>query len=272
LRQVLLLAACVFFSAGVGVNAQTRPEFEAASVKPAAPDVRNTAIFMPPGGRLEVINMTLKAIIENAYNIQPFQISGGPGWMDSDHYDISAKSEKPVTREEILRMLQSLLSDRFRVTVRRQIKELQLYALVVARKDGKLGPRLIESKEGGCTEPDPANPLAADPMRLCGHWMLSPDGMTLVSAPVSKMIPLLSRLLGRQVLDKTGLAKNFDINIEWDPDQFQAMQLPRDGQRRDSNSPAIFTVFREQLGLEFKTQKGPVEVFVVERAEKPSGN
>jgi len=271
-RRVLLLVACLLLSMGVGVTAQTRPEFEAASVKPAAADARSTAIFMPPGGRLEVINMTLKAMIENAYNIQPFQISGGPGWMDSDHYDISAKAENPVKREEILRMLQSRLADRFRVTMRRQIKELPLYALVVARKDGKLGPRLTESKKGGCTEPDPAKLVAADPERLCGHWMLSPDGITLVSAPISKMIPLLSRLLGRQVLDRTGLEKNFDINIEWAPDQFQAMQLPRDGERPDSNSPAIFTVFREQLGLEFKMQKGPVEVFVVERAEKPSGN
>jgi uncharacterized protein (TIGR03435 family) len=272
MRRVLLVLACLFLSMGVGVTAQTRPEFEAASIKPAAQDARNTAIFMPPGGRLEVINMTLKAMIENAYSIQPFQISGGPGWMDSDHYDISAKAGNPVNREEILRMLQSLLSDRFRVTVRREIKELPLYALVVARKDGKLGPRLIESRKGGCTEPDPANPLTADPMHLCGHWMLGPDGLTLTGAPVSTMTPLLSRLLGRQVLDKTGLTKNFDINIEWAPDQFQAMQLPRDGQRPDSNDPAIFTVFREQLGLEFKRQKGPVEVFAVERAEKPSAN
>jgi uncharacterized protein (TIGR03435 family) len=256
----------------VGAIAQIRPEFETASIKPAAPDERATVIAMPPGGRLEIVNMTLKAMIENAYSIQPFQISGGPGWMDSDHYDISAKAGNPVNREEILRMLQSLLSDRFRVTVRREIKELPLYALVVARKDGKLGPRLIESRKGGCTEPDPANPFAVDPMRLCGHWMLGPDGVTLVSAPVSTMTPLPSRLLGRQVLDKTGLTKNFDINIEWAPDQFQAMQLPRDGQRPDSNDPAIFTVFREQLGLEFKRQKGPVEVFAVERAEKPSAN
>lgn len=273
MRRVLLLAAaCLFVRLGVGLSAQTRPEFETASVKLAAPDARGTAIFMPPGGRLEVINMTLKALIENAYSIQPFQISGGPGWMDSDPYDISAKAERPVTREEILRMLQSLLSERFRLTVRRTTKELPVYALVVARKDGKLGPQLTEAKKGGCMEPDPANPVASDPTRLCGHWMLSPDGMTLVGAPVSKMIPLLSRLLGRQVFDKTGLAKNFDVNIEWTPDQFQAMQPSRCGELRDSNGPSIFTVFREQLGLEFRSQKGPVEVLVVERAEKPSGN
>jgi uncharacterized protein (TIGR03435 family) len=102
--------------------------------------------------------------------------------------------------------------------------------------------------------------------------MLSQDGMNLVSAPVSKTIPLLSRLLSRRVLDKTGLVKNFDVNIEWTPDQFQAMQPSRGSELRDSNGPSIFTVFREQLGLEFKTQKGPVEVFVLERAEKPSGN
>jgi uncharacterized protein (TIGR03435 family) len=222
---------------------------------------------MPPGGRLEIVTMTVKAMLENAYSIQPFQISGGPGWLDTDRYDISAKAGMDLKRDDVLVMLQSLLADRFRVVVRREVKQLPIYALVMARKDEKPGPRLIESRKGGCTEPDPVNPFAVDPLKLCGNFELGPDRLTLVSAPIAKLTPLLSRLLGRTVVDRTGLTRNFDINIEWTPDESLAMQPPRNGRVRDSTGPSIFTIFREQLGLAFKTDKGPVETFVVERAE-----
>ena len=272
MRRVLLVLVGLFLSMSIGAIAQIRPEFEIASIKPAAPDEHATVIAMPPGGRLEIVNMTLKAMLENAYGIQPFQISGGPGWLDSDHYDISARAGIAVKREEILLRLQALLADRFRVVVRREVKQLPVYALVMSRKDGKPGPRLIESKKGGCTEPDPVNPFAVDPMRLCGNFELGPEGVTLVSAPIAALTPLLSRVLGRTVLDKTGLTKNFDIHIEWTPDQAIAMRPPPDGRPPDSAGPSIFTVFREQLGLAFQAQKGPVEMFEIERAEKPSGN
>jgi uncharacterized protein (TIGR03435 family) len=272
MRQVFLVLVCLFLSMRVGAMAQIRPEFEIASIKPAAPDERATVIAMPPGGRLEIVNMTLKAMIENSYGIQPFQVSGGPGWLDSDHYDISAKAGSAVKREEVLLMLQSLLADRFRVVVRREVKQLPVYALVKARKDGKPGPRLIESKKGACIEPDPANPFAADQTRLCGNFELGPEGVTLVSAPIATLTPLLTRVLGRTVLDKTGLTKNFDIHIEWTPDQVIAMRPPPDGGPPDSAGPSIFTVFREQLGLAFQAQKGPVEIFEIEGAQKPSGN
>ena len=137
MRRVFLVLGCLFLVMRVEAIAQIRPEFEAASIKPAAPDERATVIAMPPGGRLEIVNMTLKAMIENAYSIQPFQISGGPGWLDSDHYNISAKAGIAVKREEVLLRLQSLLADRFGIVVRREVKQLPVYALVMARKDGK---------------------------------------------------------------------------------------------------------------------------------------
>jgi len=272
MNRASLVLVCLCLSMRVTAIAQIRPQFEAASLKPASPDERATLIAMPTGGRLEIVNMTLKAMIENAYGIQPFQISGGPSWMDADHYNISAKAEVAVKREEVLLRLQSLLADRFKVVVRREVKQLPVYALVMARKDGKPGPGLTESKKGGCVEPDPANPFAVDQMRLCGNFALGPDGVTLVSAPIATLTPLLSRVLGRTVLDKTGLTKNFDISIEWTPDQAIAMRPPPDGRPSDSAGGSIFTVFREQLGLAFQAQKGPVEIFEIERAEKPTGN
>jgi len=221
------------------VQAQTGAgrAFEVASIKPSAPDARATRIGMPPGGRLEVGNMTLKEMIVNAYSVQPFQVSGGPSWLDSVHYDIQQ------TREDVLVMLPALLADRFQLAFRREIRQLPIFALVLARKDGKLGPRLIPSKEGACTPFDPAKPFAVDNMRLCGAFSLGPDGLTLVSGSIASLTPRLSRLLGRMVIDKTGLARNFDINIEWNPDETLAMQ-PANRGRGDNIGPSIFTVFR----------------------------
>jgi uncharacterized protein (TIGR03435 family) len=125
MRRVFLVLVCLFLSMSVGAIAQIRLEFETASIKPAAPDERATVIAMPPGGRLEIINMTLKAMIENAYGIQPYQISGGPAWLDSDHYDISAKAGSAVKRDEVLLRLQSLLADRFSLVVRREVKNFR---------------------------------------------------------------------------------------------------------------------------------------------------
>jgi uncharacterized protein (TIGR03435 family) len=257
----------------LSVQAQTGSSraFEVATIKPSAPDARATLIAMPPGGRLEIVNMTLKEMIVNAYGIQPFQVEGGPGWLDSVHYDITAKASGERKREDVLIMLQSLLTERFELRFRRETRQLPVYALVKARKNGKLGSRLVPSKEGACTPPDPANPFAVDPMRLCGNFALGPDGVTLVSAPINSLTPLLSRLLGRQVIDKTGLTGNFDLSVEWNPDESLAMQPPN-RRRVDNGGPSIFTVFREELGLDFKGGKGPVEILAIERAEKPSAN
>lgn len=216
--------------------------------------------------------MSLKEMIANAWNIQPFQISSGPGWLDSAHYDISAKAEAAGSREDILARLQSLLIDRFHVAFRRETHEGPAYALVLARKDGRPGPQLVPAKEGDCTRFDPANAFAVDSLKLCGNFELGPDGVTLVSAPIASLTPRLARLLGRPVVDKTGLTNSFNIHIAWSPDQFLAMQPPPDVQPQDTTGPSIFTVFREQLGIELKGQRAPVEIFVVEHAEKPSDN
>jgi uncharacterized protein (TIGR03435 family) len=96
--------------------------FEVASIKPSAPDARGTGINRPPG-RLEIGDMTLKEMIVNAYSVQPFQVSGGPGWVDSVHYDISAKAGAQVSREDVLLMLQTLLADRFHLAGVRSVAE-----------------------------------------------------------------------------------------------------------------------------------------------------
>jgi uncharacterized protein (TIGR03435 family) len=181
---------------------------------------------------------------------------------------------------EILSMIQALLEDRFQLAIRRESRELPIYALLLARKDGKLGPGLKESKEGGCTPPDPNKPPpplrpGERPTLGCGGMAMTMRSYTAVSVPVANLTPGLSRLLGRTVTDKSGLTGNFDINVEWAPDQTQVLQPPPGVPAPPTSGeagPSIFTAFQEQLGLKFESQKGPVEILVIERAEKPAEN
>jgi uncharacterized protein (TIGR03435 family) len=262
------------------VQDDKKPQFEVASIKPAAPDARGMYIRTAPGGRVNVTNMTLKEMIVLSYRIQPFQISGGPAWLDSVHYDISAKPENAPKPGEVPLMLQALLADRFQLVVRRETKEMPVYALVLARKDGKLGPKLIEAKEGGCETPDPTKPPTprepgAAPPHFCGQQMMSPRSLTTVASPIANIIPMLARMLGRTVVDKTGLTGKYDVNVEWAPDEAQMAAMSLDGPKPPpdaASGPSIFTALQEQLGLKLESQKGPVEMFVVEKAEKPTEN
>ena len=271
----LILCAPLF------AQSDARPAFEVASIKPAAPDARGTFIRGTPGGRMNLTNMSLKEMIGIAWRIQPFQISGGPSWLESAHYDVSAKPEHAPKQDEFPLMIQALLEDRFQLKFHRETKEFSIYALVLARKDGKLGPRLVPSKEGSCQEFDPNQPPppAPEPGKMpvlfCGGMFMGPRGLNASGIPISNLIPMLSRILGRTVIDKTGLTGKFDISMEFTPDEALAFQPPPDAPKpppSDTAAPSLFTALQEQLGLKLESQKGPVEIFVVDSAEKPSEN
>ena len=276
-----LRATAMFLILGGIAMAQTpsQPQFEVASVKPAAPDQRGTFIRNMPGGRFSVTNMTLKELIQFAWRIQGFQISGGPSWIESARWDITAKPETTPKQGEMPLMVQALLADRFQLTVHRETKELPVYALVV-RKDGKLGPGLTEAKEGGCTVPDMTKPPPPPepgkmPSLSCGGMMMGTRQLRASAAQISSLVPALSRILGRTVIDKTGLTAKFDIVLQWTPDESQAVRPPPDGTAAAPPAdagPSFFTALQEQLGLKLDSQKGPVEIFIIDRVEKPTEN
>ena len=298
LLLAITAAVAVALPFGIGLlnaplsHAQSQPEkapppqFEVASIKPSAPDQRS--MFIRPGanGGLSITNMSLKELMVLAWRVQPFQISGGPSWMESAHYDISAKPENKPNRDEVPLMLQALLADRFQLQIHHETKELPIYALVLANKEGKLGPQLIESKEGSCTPFDPSKgppppPDPAKPPALgCGGMMMGPDRVNAVGVPVSQLAPVLSRMLGRTVVDKTGLTAKYDIQAQWAPDQSLLLNLGPPGglspglpaPQFDPNGPSLFTALQEQLGLKLESQKGPVDILVIDRVERPSEN
>ena len=170
----------VGFSAGLCAQTNARPEFEVASIKPSAPDARGTFIRPSPSGLLNITNMSVQELIMLGWRVQPFQISGGPGWLGSARYDISAKAQTAFKPGDLALLVQSLLEDRFQLVIHKESKDMPIYALVMARKDGRLGAQLVESKEGGCTpidtsKPPPPPPEPGKPPALgCGAMMLNP--------------------------------------------------------------------------------------------------
>jgi uncharacterized protein (TIGR03435 family) len=139
MKRRLWVVACLLVIMACCAGAQ---DFEVASIKPAAPDEHRMFIGPGPGGGISVTNMTLKQMIHRAWRIMPFQISGGPAWIDSTRYNVVAKPEKKPAPEETTRMLQALLKDRFQLVIHSETKEMPVYVLVLARKDGKLGEHL----------------------------------------------------------------------------------------------------------------------------------
>ncbi len=238
------------------------PKFEVASLKPSDPSVRGMSARSNPNGGVTYKGITLKVLIMNAWNVRPFQITGGPAWSETERYDVDAKPEKPVQADERLLMLQELLRDRFQLVVRKETREMPIYRLVLARKGGELGPQM---KESVCLPYDRDHPPAQG-TRSCGAGMSGGGKMDFTGAEVPNMAANFSSLLERLVIDQTGLTGKYDFKLNWVPDL-----SPTDGSP-GASGPSIFTALEEQLGLKLVPAKGPVEMIVIERAEKPSEN
>jgi uncharacterized protein (TIGR03435 family) len=259
-----------------GVTAASRQapaQFEVASVKANTSGDAKVVIQMLPGGRFTATNATLRQLIRNAYQLQEFQITGGPSWLDRDHFDIVAKAEgaSPDDPGRGQLMLKALLAERFALTVHIDKRELPVYALVPAKSDGTPGPGLkragpeCEARDAG----SPGNRSACD-LRVL------PGTVAAGRATLAELATGLSPLVGRVVQDRTGLAGNFAFTLRWTPEQMspglerkaRAMGLPP----VDSEGSSLFTAVREQLGLKLDSQKGPVDVLVIDRAERPKEN
>jgi uncharacterized protein (TIGR03435 family) len=249
------------------------PKFDVASIKPAAGDPC-MCINTTPGGRVHATSMTLKFLVQMVYHVQDFQVSGSPPWLTSLRYDIDAKTDAPAKDSEISVMLQQLLADRFQLVFHRETRELPVYALTLARKDGKLGPGLVESKEGGCTPPDPTAPADASGKPNCGQGWGDARRLRSSSVQMDYLATSLSRLLRTKVIDQTGLTGKYDITLDWTPDERIAFSLPPDAAKAaaESGLPDLFGALPQQLGLKLEAHKESVEVLVIDRAEKPSEN
>jgi uncharacterized protein (TIGR03435 family) len=232
---------------------QDAPAFDAASIKPAQAGARGYSI-RPLPGRLSISNTPLRLLIASAYRVYEFQVSGGPKWLDSERYDIEAKAAGGArpTEKEMMAMLQRLLADRFALAVRRENRDLPVYALEVGRD----GPKFQASKDEG--EPE--------------FRVFQRRQITARRAPLAYLLEALSVLLGRPAIDQTGLTGRYDYKLEWTPDEVQVANDENHARPADENVPSLTSALQEQLGLRLQSKRGPVEIIMVERAEKASVN
>lgn len=280
---IMLLAAAA--SAQNNNTGLPGSSFEVASVKKSLPG-RMTGLILP-GGAISISGYTLKQMISWAWSVDNLRISGGPKWLDSERYDISAKPASPSKQDEpqmiqqTLQALQALLVDRFQLKLHQETRELPVYALVMARKDGKLGPSLTHSREGDCAAPgppdisNPSKPLAPlqpgkGPALACGQFFNSRSLMKGVAVGIDALSGALPRILGRPVIDETGLTGKYDIVMEWSPRELRP-DTPNDVPPADAG-PSLFTAFEEQLGLKLESIKSNQEIVVIDSAEKPGEN
>ncbi len=256
-------------------------EFEVASVKPTA-SADGRALLQAFQGRLTMTNLALRRLILIAYGVQDYQLSGDPPWIDSDHYDIQAKTDGNTSVQEMEGpMLQALLEDRFKMKIHRETRQLPVYELKVAKGGAKLQP----AKEGSCTPylvelPPPASAPGASRPTYCGA-RIAVEGLnrTLDGKGVSMEVLAtnLSRtynsVLGRNVIDETGLTGTFDIRLKWAIEPLSSgPPAPGSAPAAEPTAPSVFTALQEQLGLKLEAAKGPVEVLVIDHIEKPTEN
>jgi len=243
----------IIFTTVMSCRAQS-PAFEAASVKLSSPGEQ--ARVRPEPGRLTITNFTLRAMVRYAYNVRDIQISGGPGWFDSDHWDIVATAGREISREERSRMLQTLLTERFQMTIRHEMKELPIYALMVA----KSGLKMKQDADG--------NPERISlNLSRAGLYHMQGENVT-----VSGISEALFGPAGRIVVDRTGISGKFDYNLEWVADPANLPMVNGSKIEPTAEGPSIFTALQEQLGLKLESAKGPVEILVIDRAEKATEN
>lgn len=262
-RKTLAAVGCLisWMTAQAETPRQKFDAFEVATIKPVESDARSSRfIKMEGNNRFVEKDYTLKLLIAAAYDLNPETISGGPAWVNSDHYDILAVTPGEVrpTHDEQMLMLRSLLTERFSLTFHREQKVFSIYALEVARG----GPKL---KASAADATDPA---------VVGPGVVYPDRVVLPgrNATMESFASLLQRaILDRPVVDKTGLSGRFDFDLEWAPDETQfGGALPATS--ATAPSPPLFKAIQEKLGLKLEAMKGPTNALVVEKAERPSPN
>ena len=256
--------------------------YEAASVKPNKSGVQGSSIRRFPGGRLQATNMPLRALITFAYQLQPFQLVEDPGWIRNETFDIVAKMEgdpPPVMPgsgpDPHMVAMRTLLAERFKLAVHRETRQMDIYELVLARPDGKLGPALKPTTQDcaammaaarGGPPPGPA-PGPNSPV-VCGMRGL-PGRLVAGAMPMAQLASNLSGQVQRIVVDRTGLSGGWDFEITFAPERPLNPPPGVEFPAADPNAPSLFTAMQEQLGLKLQSTKGPVEVLVVERVEQP---
>jgi uncharacterized protein (TIGR03435 family) len=223
------------------------PRFEVASIKLSNAGTNASSGIRTGENRLDASNVTLKRCIIGAYSVGPQQVAGGPDWMDTERFEINAKADRVVNDATFMLMLRDLLADRFQLALHRETRTQTVYVLEVAKN----GPKL-----------EKADPGEASTSTVGDNTGIAMDARRV---DMDSFARSLARETELPVVNKTGLQGPYNFKLHW----------IRDSARRSDPSmegASLFTAVQEQLGLRLRSEKAPVEVLVIDRAERPSAN
>lgn len=228
--------------------------FEVASIRPSS-SLHQGGTMGPKPGRFYAGNVPTTAFITFGHNIKSYQLSGAPDWARTDRYNLEATTGPNVGIDQIREMMRSLLEERFKLRVHRETRQLDGYALVRMNND-RLGPSMQPSTLH-CSDPKAVRPPGS---RFSCGMTFGPGTVTAGDIRTAVLADILTGSVGRVVVDRTGIAGGFDVELKWAPDL------------QTSDLPSIFTAVQEQLGLKLVSEQVPAEVVVIDHIERPTEN
>lgn len=272
------IAASVIVVSLIPLGAQA-PAFEVASIKPDKSGELSESANLTPGGEFTARHFTLQLLIAMSYAtggpLPSYRMAGGPAWIATDRFDIIAKMPTPGgTPAESFAMLRTLLGERFHLRVHHEDRELPIFALVTDKPDARLGPKLHPSTRD-CSPAATLGSQAAqtsDGAPTCG-LRFGPGRLLGGNQTISALALTLSRYLSRSVMDRTQLAGRYDMALEWTPSPGEGLQTtaaPSAPPRGPDDGSSLVTAVKEQLGLRLESTRGPVDVLVIDNAERPT--
>jgi uncharacterized protein (TIGR03435 family) len=270
--RALPIAAAILSASSI-LAAQAPQTFEVTSVKPRTGE-RPLEVGAGAPDRFRRADITLRLLIRYAYDLQEFEIDGGPDWVSSARWEVTAKASGPVRPPQMRLLVRRMLEDRFGLKTHVETRELPSYELVMVRRDGGLGVNLKPAATDCSPFLSGERPMQESPrdeisgMPLCSvGGRLSAGLITprLNGQPLAALARYLEAQVGRRVIDKTGLTGNYDVTITY---LEEAISLPPGAQRKEG--PALFTALQEQLGLRLESSRGPVDVMVIDSAHEPT--
>ena len=297
--SVPMMVAAQQFTPASGPPVDPNTRFEVVSVKPVPDAIDRPGRFLPLLPRFEFTQLPIGWLLRQALQKPDYQMIGAPGWIDTDPYTIMAKAPDGTTQAALTTLILNLLKDRFQLATHLERRELQTFNLVTARADGRPGPNLqrtpadcaktIAEREAaaqafaagrGAPPPLPQLPADLNAPPLCGFGRLLTGNVAVSGRTIAQFVSTLSDWVGRPVIDKTGLTGLYDFTLKFAPEGIRASGplgptlTQRIGQAQappaDPAAPSLSAALQEQLGLKLESARGPVEVVVIDRLERPT--
>jgi uncharacterized protein (TIGR03435 family) len=281
IAMVPVMAAAQQFLNAPGAPVDPNTRFEAVSIKPIK-DANAPMLIRMVGGLDSAVPVGI--LLRQALQKPDYQMVGAPGWINTDRYSIRATAPAGTPPVAMSVMLLNLLKDRFQLATHLETREQPISHLVLARSDGRLGPNLkptsaqclatIADRQAAAKR---GAPPVFDPNDSCGSGRNAPGLISVSGRSVAQLVPMLSDLTGRPVIDKTGLAGLYDLTLKFAfegrmPGIMGPLGVPpgAPAPTADSDAPSLSAALQEQLGLKLESARGPVEVVVIDKLEKPT--